>query len=126
MLIARRGPGVPHCGRWELPGGKARAGETLQECLERELEEELGIRAAAGEILATSRERQGDREIELHALRIVRFSGEPCPSEHDRLLWAAPQEWRSYEFLEPDRRILVQLEARWPEIGARWEEIADV
>lgn len=54
VLLTRRGPGERHAGFWEFPGGKLHLGETLQECLERELFEELGVRSIVGSVICTS------------------------------------------------------------------------
>ena len=51
ILIAKRRIGDRHGGRWEFPGGKIDSGETPEECLKRELREELGIEAEIGELL---------------------------------------------------------------------------
>ncbi len=54
VLLARRKPGEKLAGYWEFPGGKLEEGETPQKCIERELLEELGIKAKAGKIIAES------------------------------------------------------------------------
>ena len=54
VLLGRRGPNVPLNGCWEFPGGKIEYWETPQECLERELFEELGVASKAGAIIAES------------------------------------------------------------------------
>jgi 8-oxo-dGTP diphosphatase len=54
ILITRRGPGEKLSGYWEFPGGKIEEGESPQECLERELYEELGVTSKAGKIVAES------------------------------------------------------------------------
>ncbi|MDG2004877.1 MAG: NUDIX domain-containing protein, partial [Novosphingobium sp.] len=54
VLVTRRGPGENLEGCWEFPGGKLEPGETPQECIVRELAEELGARASAGEIITQS------------------------------------------------------------------------
>jgi mutator protein MutT len=116
LLIARRGGGDRHAGRWELPGGKVRDGETLAACLERELEEELGIRAHAGETLCSVRFQGGSRPLELSALMVRSFEGEPVAREHAELAWVAPSEWARYDFLEPDVALLGRLARRWADL----------
>jgi ADP-ribose pyrophosphatase len=50
FLIGRRAPSEKSPGLWEFPGGKLELGETLQECIKRELKEELGIEAEVGDL----------------------------------------------------------------------------
>lgn len=51
ILIARRATGENLAGYWEFPGGKQEAGETIQQCAQRELEEELSLPCiAAGDL----------------------------------------------------------------------------
>jgi mutator protein MutT len=68
-LIARRKPGAHLAGFWEFPGGKREAGESLTECLQRELLEELGIRIDLPVPYQIIRHDYLDRIIELHFYR---------------------------------------------------------
>ena len=52
LLLMRRAPGEKFEGRWEFPGGKIEPGESPEECLRRELFEELGIEASIGPFFA--------------------------------------------------------------------------
>ena len=65
ILVTKRPAGVHLEGDWEFPGGKCVGGETLEQCLVRELREELDADISVGtELLATSHD-YGDRRIEL-------------------------------------------------------------
>jgi 8-oxo-dGTP diphosphatase len=87
FLVARRGPQEKLAGFWEFPGGKVEPDETLQECLKREIAEELGVEAVVGEVLAESRFEYAHGEILLVALQTVLMSNELKLSVHDKVEW---------------------------------------
>lgn len=111
VLIARRGPGDPLAGKWEFPGGKVEPGETPEQCLVRELREELGIETQVGERVAVSVHDYGRGAIELHAYRVWILAGEPEPREHEALAWAPIAELDRYDFAAADLPIVRRLMA---------------
>ncbi|HSG89750.1 MAG TPA: NUDIX domain-containing protein [Pseudomonadales bacterium] len=93
LLLARRGPGMDLEGCWEFPGGKVEAGESAAAALERELEEELGIRTRSLLHLATSDfDGAGGRAIRLEGWLTHLEAGEPEVREHDALAWLLPEQ----------------------------------
>jgi 8-oxo-dGTP diphosphatase len=109
ILLARRGPGEKLAGFWEFPGGKVERGETPEECLARELFEELGIEARIGERVAES-----SHEYEHGSFRVIAYlvdwiSGEPRTNVHDRLEWVQIGDVGDYELLPADIPILLSL-----------------
>lgn len=113
VLIARRGQGDALAGKWEFPGGKIEPGETPEECLARELREELGIETRVGECVATSMYDYGRDAVELLAYRAEIVAGEPLPREHEALTWAPLAELERYDFAAADVPIVRRLvEAR--------------
>lgn len=109
VLIARRAPGQQQARHWEFPGGKCEPGETLKDCLERELFEELGIRAQADTTFATSEHRYAHGAIRLVALFAHITEGTPAPTVHDRLTWVLPGELCGYDLAPADIPLAEQL-----------------
>lgn len=106
ILIARRTKRDYCFGKWEFPGGKVEAGETLQECLKRELFEELGIHATIGEHLCVSTFSYNDIAYDMHAFKVTSFTGKITLHEHSALAWVTPAELSQYDMPKPDLPIV--------------------
>jgi len=92
ILVVRRGPAEKLAGFWEFPGGKVEQSETLQECLERELYEELKIETNVYDVVAISDYNYENGSIRLVALNAEILHGELTLSVHDTLMWLTPSE----------------------------------
>ena len=107
-LITRRAKGHLE-GLWEFPGGKVRSGETLPECLRREVKEELGIEVRVGEKLETVTWRYPDRTLVLHFFRCGLAGGEITPQEGQAFAWVTPEELEGYSFPPADASLIRRL-----------------
>ncbi|WP_395294536.1 NUDIX domain-containing protein [Kitasatospora hibisci] len=108
VLAARRSAPAELAGRWEFPGGKAEPGETEPQALERELLEELGVRARALQRLPGAWLVRPGLELRLWAAELI--SGEPRPLEdHDELRWLGPGELADVDWIDHDRAVLPDL-----------------
>ena len=92
ILVVRRGQGETLAGFWEFPGGKVELPETLQECLERELFEELDIATKVTNVVAVSDYKYENGAIKLVALEAEILHGDIKLSVHDKLRWLTPNE----------------------------------
>lgn len=109
IFIARRKTGKCIGAKWEFPGGKLEEGESLKECLKRELKEELNFDVEVGDFFDSSTFFCGDRKIELMAYRVLYLSGELKLCDHEEAKWVLPQELSKYEFTLPDMPIVKKL-----------------
>jgi 8-oxo-dGTP diphosphatase len=104
VLIGRRQPEQSHPLKWEFPGGKVEPGETPEQALTRELEEELAIGGAAGiEITRYQFQYSGKDTIELIFFRVQSYFGEPQNRIFHEMRWAPVAELGSFDFVEGDR-----------------------
>lgn len=109
VLLTRRGPGEKLAGFWEFPGGKIENGETYQECLTREIKEELNLQIEVGEVLTTSTYKYEHGEIHLIALEAWILSGSIELTVHDKYEWVAPTDLVFYKLAPADIPIVEQL-----------------
>jgi len=94
---------------WEFPGGKIEPPETPEECLQRELREELDIDAVVGEFFLSSTYVYHHAAIELLVYRAAIIAGEPCLHDHTELRWVPVEDLPSYEFPAADLPIIRRL-----------------
>jgi len=109
-LIARRKLGVHLAGFWEFPGGKREAGESLQECLQRELFEELKIRVDLPVPYQIVRHDYLEKTVELHFFRCVVVQGQATPEDCDEVRWVLPEELPHFKFPPADQVIIDALQ----------------
>ncbi len=112
LLIAQRPLDGLLGGMWEFPGGKQEADETLQECLKRELQEELAIEVEVGELFTVVRHGFTHFRITLHAFTCRHTGGTPQAIHVRDFAWVLPGDLRRYSFGKADREIIAALEAR--------------
>lgn len=102
ILLTRRKEGQKLHGYWEFPGGKIESGETPQQCLERELYEELGVKSKAGSIIAESIYEYNHGAIKLLGIKTVLEGGEMTLAVHDRAEWVLLSDITNYQLAPAD------------------------
>jgi mutator mutT protein len=109
VLLARRPAEDRLGGHWELPGGKVEVGETPEECLARELTEELNIKVSVGSLFAESIHRYPHATIHLLAFRVDTWRGEFELRAHDDHRWVALSKANELTLAPADIPILERL-----------------
>ncbi len=98
ILIDKRKVGGAMGGLWEFPGGKIEVGETVADCIAREIREELAIEITVGEHLISIEHTYSTFHITLIVHQCQYISGIPEPIESDEIRWVEVGELTQYEF----------------------------
>ena len=111
VLIAQRPEGKPMAGLWEFPGGKVEAGETPEQTLIRELEEELGIvvKEACLAPLTFASHSYPDFHLLMPLFICRRWDGMVTAREGQRLTWVRPNRLRDYPMPPADVPLVAHL-----------------
>jgi len=110
ILIAQRGRNKRFGWKWEFPGGKVRVHETPEDCLQREIKEELNLEIQIEKHFCTTYHQYPDFNIELIAFWCSIVGGKLKLADHEQVRWVTVEEMNQYSFVEADLKLIAALE----------------
>ncbi len=99
--------------KWEFPGGKINDGESPEECLKRELHEELGIEVSVGQALPSTTHRYPSLSVTLYPFMCEIISGEITLQEHRAMVWLPIEELHTLEWAEADLPVIKEYQVQF-------------
>lgn len=111
LLITQRHADAHLGGLWEFPGGKREPGETFEQCLARELREELGVEVVVGELFDTITHAYPERTVRLKFFLCQLPHGEPQPLDCAAVKWVDHDGLAAHEFPAADAALLDKIKA---------------
>ena len=109
LLITQRHAKSHLGGLWEFPGGKREAGETFEQCLVREIREELGVEISVGKLFEEISHDYPEKSVRLKFFLCELISGEPQPLDCAAVKWIEKSELAKFEFPAADVQLLAKL-----------------
>ncbi|HEY4417078.1 MAG TPA: 8-oxo-dGTP diphosphatase MutT [Verrucomicrobiae bacterium] len=111
LLITQRHAKSHLGGLWEFPGGKREAGETFEQCLVREIREELGVEILVGELFEDIRHDYPEKSVHLKFFLCRLLAGEPQPIDCAAVQWIVRSELAQFEFPAADAQLLEKIKS---------------
>ena len=111
LLITQRHAHSHLGGLWEFPGGKREAHETYEQCLVREIREELGVEISVGALFEEISHAYPEKSVHLKFFVCRLLSGEPQPLDCAAVKWVDRSELEAHEFPAADAQLLEQLKS---------------
>ena len=98
---------------WEFVGGKVEPGETKEQALIRECQEELAVTLSVGDVFMDVIHEYPDLTVHLTLFNATIAEGEPQKLEHNDIKWITPDEIQNYDFCPADVEILERIMERY-------------
>jgi mutator protein MutT len=111
LLITQRYDGAHLGGLWEFPGGKREPGESFEQCLARELREELGVEVVVGQLFEEITHEYPEKMVHLQFFACRLAAGEPQPLGCAAVKWIGQAELNDYAFPAADATLLRKLKS---------------
>ncbi len=109
IFISKRADDLHQGGKWEFPGGKREANETIEQALSRELQEEIGIHVTKQRPLMVIEHDYGDKKVRLDVRVIEAFSGQASQQEGQLAMWVEIKDLANYHFPKANQAIIAKL-----------------
>src|SRR5665647_1398247 len=110
LLVVQRGPESSHPWLWEFPGGKIQPDESTEQCIIREIEEELKVRIEICQSITSVEFDYGHKQIRLIPFVCRISAGEIVLTEHIAQQWFGFDTWETIDWSGADRELIVRNE----------------
>jgi 8-oxo-dGTP diphosphatase len=109
LLITQRPAGGHLAGLWEFPGGKREADESFEDCLHRELMEELGIEVEMDDLMEAITHEYPEKTVHVRFFRCAWKQHQPQSLGSPAFRWVNAEELNQFEFPAADARLVERL-----------------
>ena len=110
VLVAQRNTQDVHLGKWEFPGGKINAGESAEQALKRELNEELGISVQSLRPFESLQFDYSHSSVNLNFFLVTDHSGQAKGVEGQTISWVEVHDLSELDMLEANHLIIDKLQ----------------
>ncbi|WP_293747116.1 8-oxo-dGTP diphosphatase MutT [uncultured Paraglaciecola sp.] len=109
IYISKRADNLHQGGKWEFPGGKREANETIEQALSRELSEEIGIQVTKQSQFMLIEHDYGDKKVRLDVRLVEEFEGQASHQEGQQSQWMEIANLSQFTFPEANQVIIDKL-----------------